>query len=191
MIRAYLVPVEAGGRGPEYFAYRGKPVAPSVSTQLFESHGYGAEPSILIIGDVNDVDDAFLAAQPDVTKFADNWDDQLGANLAAMQNALEALNIPGTLLIATNTYRQVLRGILGIFDIANCMQGKGYNIFAAGITLNTTMGQLPMAPRAALNDCMVFYQYDVSAITLATTVRQVLRGISQQARATLAMGIQV
>lgn len=195
MVRFYLTPVETNpatnGRGPKYFAYRGDPDAPALVSSPWQARDYGNEPLMLVAADTADSDDALLAAQTDITKFADDLDTQLGARLAAMQAALEALNLPAQMLTATTTDRQVIRGIMAIFSVAQCMQGKNFNIFAPGITLSTTLSAIPAPARQALQDCATFLGYDQMGITLASTVRQLLTKLVQQASPSPMMGVTV
>lgn len=200
MIRFYLVPVETANnrRGPKYFPYRGDPDPPALVTTgddgsgiQWQARDYGDEPSMLLAANTSDADDATLAAQVDVTKFADNVDAQLGAQLAAMQNALEALNLPAQMLTAGTTHRQVVRGIMAIFAVAQCMQGKGFRVFGGAVTLSTTMGSLAAAPRQALQSCATSLGYDITGITLASTVRQVLTLLVQQGSPSPMLGVTV
>lgn len=195
MIRFYLVPVEvdpiSGRRGPKYLAYRGDPDPPALVSSGWQARDYGSSQLMLVATDASDVDDAALVSQPDVTKFADNLDTVLGARLATMQAALETLNLPAQMLTAATTDRQVIRGIMAIFAVAQCMQGKNFNIFAGGVTLATTMGSLAAAPRTALQDCAATLGFDISTITLASTVRQVLTVLVQQASPSTMMGVTV
>jgi hypothetical protein len=190
--RLYLVPVETnpinGGRGPKYFPYRNDPDPPALiqtaddgQNIFFDSSRYGDEPQMLIAAYVSDADDATLAALPDVVKFADDLDSVVGdAALPGLQAALNALNIPGNLVTASTTWRLVARGIIGVFSIGICMQGKKRNIFAGGVTLATTMNQIPAAPRADLQACCTSLGYDISSVTGSTTVRQLLVTIANQ-----------
>lgn len=146
---------------------------------------------MLVAGDVSDPDDATLSALADVTKFADNLDTQLGAQLAGMQTALEALNLPAQMLTATVTHRQVIRGIMACFSVAQCMQGKGFRVFGAGITLSTLLSALPVAARQALQSCATEMGYDQTGITLASTIRQVLTLVVQQASPSPMLGVTV
>jgi hypothetical protein len=198
MIRFYLVPTElnaSGGANPKYFAYRGDPNPPALVSVGFASRYYGSQPTMLIAADVTAAEDALLVAQPDVTALGSDLDAQLGANLASVQNALETLSIPGTLLTAATTYRQVVRGLIGIFDVASCMKGDfGIDIFTAGVTLATPLSALPLRARQALSQCAAQLGYDQTGITLASTIRDVLVKISQQAPTGgrgLMMGVQV
>ena len=194
MIRFYLIPVEVNGafRGPKYFAWGRDPDPPAlIQGVAWQARDYGNEPLMIVGGDLTDPQDASLIAMPDVTKFADNLDATLGANLAAMQAALEALKLPADLLTATVTYRQTLRGLLGIFAVAQCMQGKGFNIFTAGITLSTTMSQIAAPARTALQDCAVSLGYNITTVTGATTVRQLLNLVANQTAPNPMLGVTI
>lgn len=193
MVRFYLVPVEVNGnyRGPKYFPWGRDPDPPALIQAQWQARDYGDEPLMVVAADLDDTQDALLASQADVTKFADDLDMPLGANLAAMQAALEALNLPAQMLTSSVTYRQTLRGVLGIFAIAQCMQGKGFDIFAGGITLSTTMAQIPATPRNALEDCCVSLEFDISGVTGSTTVRQLLTLIANQASPTPMLGVTI
>jgi hypothetical protein len=195
MVRFYLVPVEIGTggntRGPKYFPWRYDADPPALIQEPSQQRDYGNEPLMLLASDLTDAEDATLSAQIDVTKFADNLDLALGADLARMQSALEALKLPAQMLTAATTYRQVIRGIMGIFLIAQCMQGKGFNVFAAGVTLSTTLNSLSAAVRTALTDCATSLGFDTTGITGASTVRQVLTAIANQASPSPMLGVTV
>lgn len=195
-MRFYLVPVETFGnqRGPKYFhaRFRGD-VAPASQFEAirWQARDYGNEPSMLLAADMSDLDNATLTAFADVTKFADDLDQQVGAQLAAIQNALEALNLPAQMVTANTTHRQVVRGIMGCFAVAQCMQGKGFRVFGGALTLATTLSSLSVPARQALQSCAQELGYDQTGITLASTIRQVLTLIVQQAAPSPMMGVTV
>lgn len=193
MVRFYLVPTVVlpdGRTVPKYFMYRGA-TAPLVLTSNYQLRSYGTALLVLVAADTTDPDDALLVAQTDVTKFADNIDQQLGADLVAMQNALELLNLPAQMLTSTTTHRQVIRGIMGVFEIAQCMQGQGFDLFSLGLTLSSTLSAMPTAARQSLQACATQYHYDQTGITLASTIRQLLTKIVQQAAPSPMMGVTV
>lgn len=197
MVRFYLVPVEmvtlfgSQARVPKYSPFSATPLV-DPNTQ-WQGRDYGVQPTFLLAMDDTDAEDAALTARPDVTKFSDNLDTALGARLDAMQTAIEALNLPAQMLTAATTDRAIIRGIMGIILVAQCMQGKGRDIFAASITLSTTMAQIAAAPRADLDACMraVGFAAIANAATGATTVRQLLTSISQTASPSLMLGVTV
>lgn len=193
MVRFYLVPLEstATARGPKYFRFAGDPDAPALIQAGWTGRPYGSEPLMLIAANLTDPEDASLSAQIDVTKFADDLDTQLGAGLAAMQIALEATNLPAEMLTSGMTYRTVIRGIMGIHRVAQCMRGKGFRIFAGAVTLPTTLNSLPVAARTALSECATSLGYDQTGITGASTIRQMLAKIVQQAAPSRMLGVEV
>lgn len=197
MIRFYLVPVvtvvDSRGthRGPKFFPTPWQTGAPLIDQIVYAVRDYGDDDLMLIAADLDDTQDAALVATGEVTKMADNLDQQIGADLAAVQAALELLNLPAQMLTATVTYRTLLKGINAIMEIAQCMQGLGFNIFAGGVTLSTTLSQLPVAARQALSACAVQFNYDQTGITGASSVRQVFTTIVQQARSFTMMGVTV
>lgn len=197
MIRFYLVPVEVNPayfnlRGPKYFPYLHDPNPPAlVVGEGWEARDYGNEPLMLIADNLSDPEDTLLTSQPDVTKFADDLDMQMGGRLAAMQAALEALNLPAQMVGVNTTDRQVVRGIMGIFAVAQCMQGKGFRVFGAAITLSTQLSALSVPARQALQSCATELKYDQTGITLASTIRDVLTKIVQQAAPSPMKGVTV
>jgi hypothetical protein len=183
VIRIFLVPavVVNGTRGPKYFTLTAQhQTVPGTVLAPWEPIDFGNEPSILVATDISDTESATLEGMPDVTKFADNLDTPLGTRLGAMQAALEALNLPAQMLTAAVHDRTIVRGIMAIFGIGQCMQGKGFNIFAPGITLATTMRNLSAVARAALAACIDSFGYDRTDITLASTIRDLLTQLATQ-----------
>jgi hypothetical protein len=195
VIRFFLIPIDtvtAGGvtrRGPKYLGVRLS--VPPILSVSWAGEDYGNQPTMVVAADVDVVQAALLSSQPDVTSFAENLDQALGPDLATMQSALELLNLPAQMLTAGTTHRQTLRGIRGICAVGQCMQGKGRDIFAAAVTLATTMGQIPVAPRTDLSDCLVTLGYDITGVTGTTTVRQLLTGIANTASPRPMLGMTV
>lgn len=189
MIRFYLVPAVITQNaetfsGPKYFD-----TLPTVSG--YSVRDYGEQLLAMVAADVSTETDAFLAAQADVVKFADNLDQSVGPDLVALQVALELLKLPAQMLTANTTYRVVMRGIMACFAVAQCMQGKGFNVFAPGVTLATTLSLLPVAARQALAGCAAELNYEQSGITGASTIRQVLSKVVAQASPSQFMRVTV
>jgi hypothetical protein len=197
MVRFYLVPAESvvfGGQAARVPKYGPLSATPLVAGGTrWEARDYGVQPTFLVAFDNTAAEDTALDARADVTKFADVLDDPLGARLAEVQAGLEALNLPAQMVTAATTHRQVIRGVMGIILVAQCMQGKGRDIFAPGITLATTMAQIAAAPRGDLNSCMttVGFATIAASATGATTVRQLLSAIAQTASPSPMLGVTV
>lgn len=197
MVRFYLVPVEVGNipvpnaRVPKYSPFSATPLV-AANTQ-WQARDYGMQQTMVLALDNTAAEDAALAAQPDVTKFSDNLDTPLGSRLAAMRDALELLNMPAHMLTGSSTDRVVLRGVLGIFMVAQCMQGKGRDIFTAGVQLSTTMASIGAAARNDLAACMqaVGFGAIADAATGSTTVRDLLASIATTASPTPMLGVAI
>lgn len=188
-LRLYLVPLEISGsiRGPKYFEYRGDPDPPAlISGVNYAMMPFGFEPTALVAADLSAAQVTTMAGLADVTTIPANLDNQLGANLATVQAELEALNLPADVIVATNTYRQVLRGVLAVFAVAQrfyAMRGtqpEGGRLFPPGITLATTLGDLSAGVRQDLQTAANVLGYSYDGLTLASSLRVVLKKLASQ-----------
>lgn len=199
-VRFYLVPVESavGTRGPKYFAYTGDPdppaLLPGVQWQMMD---FGSEPTALVGAEVTPAEHTTLSGQSDVTSIPPLLDNELGANLATVQGKLEALNLPADQVMSTHTYRQVLRGVIAIFLVAQrfyslgVSQPDGGRLFPPGITLATTLGQLSSNARIDLSTAASQLGYDYRGLVLSSTLRTVLKKLATQSVAAQFVGVTV
>lgn len=170
-VRIFLIPMETvtGVRGDvrrvKYTSTIG-PLGPLGAV----THDYGAEPWALWFGDVDAAQVAALDANADVSVFPVNLDLQAGANLVTVQAALEAANIPGDMVKAWTTYREILRGILAVFSAST-------PLFGPGVTLDTTLGELTPEVRAQLKASAESAGYPTTGLTLQSTIREALRKV--------------
>lgn len=192
-------------RGPKYFECRAfregggtAPLIPNDVVPKYEPRDFGLEPTFLLCADLTAGQIASLQALSDVTMVPANIDNQLGANLATVQAALESLHIPADMLVAANTYRLVLRGVIAIFDVAQRFETLhavsptvGGRIFPAGITLSTTLGELSFSVRTQLKTAAEELGVDYSGLTLASTLRDVLKTVATSARNISMLGVPV
>lgn len=110
-----------------------------------------------------------------------NIDATIGDNLGAVQTALETLRIPSDWVSATHTYRAVLRRVLRWFLFAQRHRRLHQErLFPDAADLNNTVGDLPAAMRLRLAETAADLGLDTSAITAQTTLRQLLRIITDQ-----------
>ena len=143
---------------------------------------YGLQPVFLALCEVDAAQHGLIAAQQNVTVIPANLSGTVGAGArAAVEAALEGWKIPGNWVTAAMTYRQVLKGVATIFQIAQRLHGMfGVEAFPSGVTLSTTMAQLTQGQRNALQAVVDSFGWDRSSITGATTMRQFLRAMAQQ-----------
>jgi hypothetical protein len=201
-IRLCLVPIEestaptgAPWRGPKYFPYRFDPDPPALFDGVeWQMMDFGLEPTALLAANLTAGQVSTLAGLSDVTMIPANLDNTLGAQRATVAAALESLHIPGDALTNGTTYRQVVRGVIAIFQVAQRFHGRlGANgrIFPAGITLSTTLGDLSQSVRNELQAAAEELGYSYAGLTLSSTLRDVLKALAnQQAPGTL-LGVSI
>jgi hypothetical protein len=175
-VRFCLVPeiVDANGyRRPKYFDTLGVPE--------WNAMDYGLQPVFLVVSDLTQAQVDSLTANPDVTAVPLNLDNTVGANLATVQSALEALNIPGNWITSGNTYREVLKVVAKIFRFMQRFHALNLvALFGSGITLDTTISQLTAAQKLRLTNTSDNLGLDRSAIVVTTTIRQALKIVGDQ-----------
>lgn len=191
-----LCPLEVGtARGAKYFPYRGDPDPPALIPAIAAWMPFGAEPTALLAADVSAAQITTLQGLPDVTLIPANLDSQLGANLATVQAEQEALNLPADILVGTNTYRQVLRGDIAIYLVAQRFRAIRGTVngrfFPPGITLSSTLGDLPVQARQDLQIAATQLGYNYDGLTLASTMRQVLKKLASQPSDVSLLGVSI
>jgi hypothetical protein len=184
MLRYYLVnvvPVVRGGvevpnsQTAEYF---GTPQAGVEAAYM----SFGNEGTMLVCADADAATHATFAALPRVTQLPADLDQNLTAGAVnTVQTALEARNIPAHWVSTSLTYRQVLRGVAGIFQFAQIYTAMhNLTLFRGGVTLETVLNQIPQAERNRLTEAAAAANLSTSGITLSSTLRQVLNVFGQQ-----------
>lgn len=182
--RLYFVDIVQTGiyRSPDHFG--GRVVAPD--TELIGVQwalmDYGLINQGLVAAEVNTDQQTYLAGLPDVLAIPANLDATVTAgNINAIQNALEARNIPATWVNVGDSYRVVLREIAGYFQYMQRLTGiTGLNPLTQGITLSTQYQNLPQLWQDAILQAATDLGYDASGLTGTTTIRAILRGIASQ-----------
>lgn len=188
-LRVYFVPVIGDGltiatpRRPKYIS--------GVIAGAFQCMDYGNEPTMLVAAEVTNAEHTAIAANPDVVVVPANLNNTIGVNLAAVQAALDSLNIPADWITSGMTYRTVLKWIALLFLLCQRFQGLvGGRLFPAGITLNSTVGDLTVNVRQKLLQAAGSLHLDTSAITLAMTIRVALKTLANQISLPISLGGQ-
>lgn len=185
-LNLYVMPIVGAGtrqdlRRPKYK----DSVFLTLSWGMFD---YGNEPWCLVgIIDIPAGTDTTLRAQTQVIALPVNLDQVVGAGpLTQVRNDLESVNIPGTWVQATNTWREVVRFVGAVCQFAQRYQGLvvGGLWFTGGVTLATTYGTLPVAARNGLLSAAQSFGFDTNAVTGANTLRQILVSVGNQYLAT-------
>ena len=176
----YLMPITgAGTRVDARTAKYNSTLAPFGWTML----DYGHEPVALVYSPTDAATDATLTAFADVVRIPDNLDALLTVGqVTAVQNWLEARNLPALWLDTTFTIRAALRIILGAFQFMQRFTGihGGTRIFGGAVTLSSTFASLPAGARQDLLDTANSFGYDTSSLSGASTLRQILKVMADQ-----------
>lgn len=190
-IRAYFIPItkiifDGGGSHncPKYFWHRFNPEPPLAGlesvTHSWET--YLLEDVGLIVADVDNVTHTLLAGQLDVLALPLNLDGTITlAAVNTVKNFLEAVNVPAGWVTNGMTYRAALRTLLNIWQLHSRYVGTvGKKLFGGSIHLNDTVADIPQRYRDDLRAAAESMGLDFSAITPATTIRQLLKGVADQ-----------
>jgi hypothetical protein len=186
MDRLYLMPLidvpdyphpGETGRQPKYWTLVHG--IPGATTRQMD---YGLEPVCLFAAlGIDAATHTTMTTDPEVNAFPPDLTTQIGANLSAVQAALDARNIPNQWIPATWTYRQLLRAIIILFQLGQRLHGLGApRLFGGGVTLATPFNQLPAVLRTALQDMATSFNFDSSGLTGASPLRQILKALYDQ-----------
>lgn len=180
-IRYMLMPMEeiSGGRGPKYLLWRNNPTGLDVPWGMFD---FGLLPTGLVACDVTNAQFNTLTGNSDVTGVPANIDNQIGAGaLSAVRANLESLRIPGNWIQSTNTYREVLRFVSGLFQFAQRLHGLHQRILIPDtLNLDNTWGDIPQGWQDDLRDTADSFNYDYSQVNASTPIRAILKSLGDQ-----------
>jgi hypothetical protein len=180
MDRLYLVPIiaplDAGGapqRGPKYFGWDYNPTGIGVA---WSGMDYGFMPSMLVLAkNIGAADDATLSAAVDVYAFPLNLDQAIPGN-NPLSTFFETINVPTNWLTPSNTYRDFLRQLAGMFQFMQRYSGiAGAALLIGGTTLNTRFNQLTSAQQAWFRQTVQSFGFNDAIINPNNTMRQLLR----------------
>lgn len=175
----YVVPIIGTGKFPDTFRpkYLGDTAVPFQDGIPYDF--CPLDDTGVVYAQTSVVQDAFLAAQPDV-QVIPPLDEQVGAGrLNTVRNRLEALNIPAQWVTASHTFRNVMRVVVGMAQLIHVTEGLGNKLRVPG-NLDLRMNQIPADKRATLQQGADILGLDRSGVTAITTVREVLRILGEQ-----------
>jgi hypothetical protein len=177
-IRWYLMAMETIGtyRAPKYLRSKGNPTGLNVQWGAMD---YGLMDVCVCWADTTNAQNTALVANSDCKLAATNanLDNAIGSGaVATVRNVLETLQIPGSWVQATDTWRQILRGTCGLFQFAQRLHGKfGVKLVPDGMTLSTTWAELPQAGQDFLTQTADELGIDHSGVTGSTTLRAIYK----------------
>jgi len=178
-LNLYVMPIGGSGvrtdpRGPKYLS--------TLTGFQWGMYDYGNEPACLVgVHDIDVATDTSLRGNPDCYGLPVNLDQAVGGATSTVQTALESVNMPGTWVASTNTWRQVVRFVGAVCQFAQRYQGMANaQWFTGGVTLATTYGSLPVAARNNIAAAAQSFGFDTSGITGASTLRQIITSAGSQ-----------
>jgi hypothetical protein len=178
-LNLYVMPIIGAGtisdqRRPKYVS--------TFNTFSWGMFDYGNEPWCLVgVIDIDATTDAALNANADVNGLPVNLSNTLGGARTTVQNDLEAVNIPGTWVLTSNTWRDVVLFVGGCCQFAQRFQGQtGGRWFGGSVTLDSTFNSLGATVRNGLQAAAQSFGFDTSGITSTSTLRQIIQSAGQQ-----------
>ena len=180
----YLVAGTGDGVAPEtawrprYFQELLPPV-----TWVAMPYGPAAASLYLVHADLDAATEAILGANTDFFIVPPLASLLTVGQVTAIQARLEALGVPAHWISTELTWRQVLRGVATICQLAGRAR---VSIVTANLDLR--LNQIPVATRTAIQDAAVSLGFSLTGVTGATTVRQALRALATQWVGALSLG---
>jgi hypothetical protein len=190
-IRFYLVP--KAGTGTKADPFRPQYIAGVIAGE-WQSLDYGKEAWMVVAANVTAGEHTTIAANADVTAVPANLDTTVGAALSITQTKLELANIPADWVTSGMTWRTVLKWtirMLLLMQRFDGLDGLAARFFASGLTLDSTVNDLPAGARTRLDDAAANWGLDTSSITLSTPIRTALRVLGQQMTFSVTVGQEV
>ncbi len=183
-LRFYIVPMIQVGiyRGPAHFESR----AAVADLPLVGVRGtfvdYGLIPVCLVAMEVDTVQETYLSTLSDIQPVPADIDAVITAGqVGTVRTALEAFSIPGTWVNAGDSYRVVMREVIGYFEFMKRLTAiTGINPLTLGISLSTQFSQIPQTWQDAMVRAFSELGYNATILVGTSTLRQILRDVSQQ-----------
>lgn len=130
-------------RSPKYFGGRLNPTDVNLDGIIGHYNDYGViDQCIVYVKNIAPEHEAYLDALPDVLAVPADLETQIAVGqVSGIRAALQAREIPGNWINAGNTYRQVMRETMWVFDFMKRYTSfANFNPIAAGVNLSATMG---------------------------------------------------
>lgn len=186
MARLYFIPVvtvaESNYRCPAYLPHRFNPALVGLEDVAWAWELAFLEDIGLVAAEVTVAQHALLNAQPGVVAVPANLDGVITAGQAtAIRTRLEGSRTPAEWCQTGLTYREVLRGVLGVWQVHNRLVAVlQRRLWSAGLSPDSLVSDLPSDARQALRERLEDMGLDTSGVQESDTLRAVLRALSLQ-----------
>lgn len=188
-IRFYVIPVDVvilGGieyRGPKYFQWRWSTDPTWLEVErAYRDYGGKGETTMLICAEVTEAQHAWLSGHTDVFVIPPDLDTRPSpAELSAFEDHLETMAIPADWLTPSNTWREALRVVLGMFATA----GKyavitEESLLDSGVAMNTQLRNYPAYVSSALGQVAMNMGYPWEDVRQNWTTRVLFKWFADQ-----------
>lgn len=185
-LRLYFIPVihltTEKYEVPKYLPHRFNAATSGLEGLAWSWATYLLGDTGLIASDTATAQHNILNAQTDVIALPTNLDSTLTqAARDKARNLLEGWNVPALWIQTGMTYRAALRTLMNIWQFHNRYVGRfARKLFDGSISLDMTVSQMSQGVRNDLQTAAESLNLDYSAVTGATTIRQLLKGVSDQ-----------
>ena len=113
------------------------------------------------------------------------------ANRNAISNYLENRLIPVDTLTGTHTIRQMLETVAKRMLIRRYLKADDFIVRGTGLTLDSFISDIPINARQNSSQLLQSVGFDMSAITLSTTIRAALNNLASQDNSTFFGSLQI
>lgn len=184
-IRFYILPIIVfnGMRGPKYFQFgpKGGDKSPGINC-WWSMKDYGLIDQCVICADISDADHTAVADNPDVMAIPVNLDNNLTAGaVTTATNYLESVNIPADWVSVLDTYRSVLRSVVGLFMFMQRVTAiRGVPIDWVSINLQTRWRDIPTNWQNAMIQAATELGFSTDGVTNTVRLRAILKAMADR-----------
>lgn len=145
----------------------------------------------ILCADILDADHTILIGHADVLSIPINLDAKLTAGaVTTARDYLESINIPAGWVSTADTYRGVLRSVLGIFFFIQRVTAlTGQPINWGSLSLNIQWQNIPSVWQNAMLQAAGEMGYSVNGLTSTTALRVILKSMADQWVSPIEFGI--
>lgn len=180
-MRYYFLPIQIHaqlGRIPKYV--RPNDLGAGWAVGNWDAMDYGLENVMLVALDLSPANHTTLAAQGDVLVIPVLTNTVTAGARPTVIAALEGFNLPGQFVTVGQTYKQVLSRIMRPMQFMQRYHRLFGRLFAGGVTLDTTINQIPVNARTRLAEAAQSMGAVTSGIVGTTLVRDGLLIVGDQ-----------
>ena len=132
----------------------------------------------LVFADVTPAQHTSISSNSDVISFPANLNNQVGINLTVTKTALNNLGFPAKKLLATHTWKQVIKGLINHSESLKVLNADNIRDFVAN-NLNTLLVDLPQNVKDKVTNYLAKHNISVT-LTASMTVEDLLQALADK-----------